>query len=186
MVARPPGPQISPEPVHEEPPLRHRLAHRGGLARCDTSRLLRVDLETTALSALPSTCFRATPLAAPPAPAPRQSLTWVLSAGGSVLKPGAPPSCSATRDRDVALTAERGAEARFSFQTFQARVEGASVIARHTSAELALTPAEEGWTGTLTLSARDECRGDTCQLACEVVLPLTATPVPLRLASAAR
>jgi hypothetical protein len=151
--------------------------------------LLRVDLETAALSALPSTCFRTPERALEGSPVSEQGLTWVLhdgEHGASLLEPGAPAFVLGDAGR-VALPQQlRGSEARFSFQDFQARLEGTSVITRHTSAELVLTPSEEGWTGTLTLSARDACRNGTCELACEVVLPFTARPVPLRLASAAR
>lgn len=155
----------------------------------DAPRLLRVDLDTAALSALPPTCFRA-PAAARAASASDPGLSWVLHAedeqGGSLLEPGATSFVLGDAGRVVLPQQLRGSDARFSFQSFQARIEGRSVIARHTAADIVLTSAEEGWTGTLTLSARDECRGDTCQLACEVVLPFTATPVPLHLASAAR
>jgi hypothetical protein len=145
--------------------------------------VLRVDLETAALSALPSTCFRTPERALEGSSASEQGLTWVLRDGGerglSMLELGAPSFVLGDAGRVTLPQQLRGSDARFSFQDFQARVEGTSVITRHTSAELLLTPGEEGWTGTLTLSAADECRGGTCQLACEVVLPFTATPVPL-------
>jgi hypothetical protein len=155
----------------------------------DAPRLLRVDLDTAALSALPPTCFRA-PASVPAAPASERDLLWVLRAederGGSRLEPGATSFVLGDAGRVVLPQQLSGSDARFSFQSFQARVEGTSVLARHTAADIVLTSSVEGWTGTLTLSARDECRGDTCQLACEVVLPFTARPVPLHLASAAR
>jgi len=155
----------------------------------DARHLLRVDLETAALSALPSTCFRTHERASEGSPASEQGLTWVLrdgERGSSMLEPGAPSFVLGDAGRVTLPQQLRGSDARFSFQDFQARLEGTSVITRHTSAEIVLTSGEEGWTGTLTLSARDACRGGTCQLACEVVLPFTARPVPLRLASAAR
>jgi hypothetical protein len=156
----------------------------------DARHLLRVDLETSALSALPSTCFRTPAGASEASPAAEQSLTWVLrddgERGSSMLEPGAPSFVLGDAGRVTLPQQLRGSDARFSFQDFQARVEGTRITTRHTSAEIVLTPAEEGWTGTLALSVRDECRGGTCQLACEVVLPFTARPVPLRLASAAR
>jgi hypothetical protein len=156
----------------------------------DTRQQLRVALDTEALSALPSTCFRTPERAPEGSPASEQGLTWVLrdegEHGSSMLELGAPSFVLGDAGRVSLPQQLRGSDARFSFQDFQARVEGTSVITRHTSAELVLTPSEEGWTGTLTLSARDTCRGDTCQLACEVVLPFTARPVPLRLASVVR
>jgi hypothetical protein len=103
-----------------------------------------------------------------------------------VLESGAPSFVLGDAGRVTLPQQLTGSDDRFSFQDFQARLEGTSVITRHTSAELVLTPGEEGWTGTLTLSVRDACRGGTCQLACEVMLPFTARPVPLHLASAAR
>jgi hypothetical protein len=152
----------------------------------EASRPLRVELDTAALSALPPTCFRTPATAQAAAPASEQGLTWVLHAGGSLLEPGGTFFVLGDAGK-VALPQQlRGSDARFSFQSFQARVVGTSVVARHTAADIVLTSAEEGWTGTLTLSARDECRDGTCQLACEVVLPFTATPMPLHLASAAR
>ena len=156
----------------------------------DARHLLRVDLETAALSALPSTCFRMPTRAPRAAPASEQGMTWVLredgERGSSMLESGAPSFVLGDAGRVTLPQQLSGSDARFSFQDFQARVEGTSVITRHTSAELVLTPNEGGWTGTLLLSARDECREGTCQLACEVMLPLTARPVPLQLASAAR
>jgi hypothetical protein len=150
----------------------------------DTRHLLRVDLETAALSALPSTCFRTPERALEGSPASEQGLTWVLrdegGRGSSMLDSGAPSFVLGDAGRVTLPQQLRGSDARFSFQDFQAWVEGTSVITRHTSAELVLIPDEEGWTGTLTLSARAECRGDTCRLACEVVLPFTARPVPLQ------
>jgi hypothetical protein len=149
----------------------------------DARHVLRVDLETAALPALPSTCFRA--------PArDSEGMTWVLSedgaSGSSLLESGAPSFELGDAGRVTLPQQLRGSAGRFSFQDFQARIEGTSVITRQASAELVLTPAGEGWTGTLTLSARAGCRDGACQLACEVVVPLTATPVPLQLASAAR
>lgn len=145
--------------------------------------LLRVDLETAALSALPSTCFRTPERALEGPPASEQGLTWVLrndgGGGSSMLEPGAPSFVLGDAGRVTLPRRLRGSDARFSFQDFQAWVEGTSVLTRRTSAEIVLTPGEEGWTGTLTLSAQSECSGGTCQLACEVVLPLTARPVPL-------
>jgi hypothetical protein len=156
----------------------------------DARHLLRVDLEAAALSALPSTCFRSSAMAPEASPAPEQSLTWVLrdgdESGSNVLESGASSFVLGDAGRVTLPQQLRGTDARFSFQDFQARVEGTSVITRHASAEIVLTPGLEGWTGTLTLSVRDECRGGTCQLACEVMLPFTARPVPLHLASAAR
>jgi hypothetical protein len=149
----------------------------------DARHVLRVDLDTEALSALPSTCFR-TPTKE------EQGMTWVLSddgaSGSSLLESGAPSFVLGAAGRVTLPQRLRGSDARFSFQDFQTRIEGTSVITRQASAELVLTPAGEGWTGTLTLSARAGCRDGVCQVACEVVLPLTATPVPLHLASAAR
>jgi hypothetical protein len=148
----------------------------------DARHLLRVDLDTAALSALPSTCFRM--------PVAEQGMTWVLSedgaSGSSLLESGAPSFVLGDAGQVTLPQRLSGSDARFSFQGFQARVEGTSVITRHTSAELVLTPGEETWTGTLTLSARAECRDGTCQRSCEVTLPFTATPIPLHLARAAR
>jgi hypothetical protein len=150
--------------------------------------LLRVNLDTAALSALPPTCFRE-PTRAPNAPASEQDFTWVLrdeQGGSSSLELGAPSFVLGDAGRVMLPQQLSGSDARFSFQSFQARVEGSSIITHHTGAELVLTPGEEHWTGTLTLSARDGCRGGTCQLTCEVTLPFTATPMPLSLARAAR
>jgi len=150
----------------------------------DAPHLLRVDLEPAALSALPSTCSRT------PTMTSEQGMTWVLredgASGASLLESGGPSFVLGDAGPVTLPQQLRGSDARFSFQDFQARVEGTSVITRHTSAELVLTPAEQGWTGTLTLSARAECRDGTCQHACEVVVPFTATPVPLHLAHASR
>lgn len=150
----------------------------------DTRNLLRVDLETAALSALPATCARAPVLAS------EQRLTWVLredgASGASLLDSGAPSFELGDAGRVTLPGQLRGGDARFSFQDFQARVEGGGVLTRHTSAELVLTQGEEAWTGTLTLSARAECRDGACRHTCEVTLPFTATPVPLHLAHAAR
>ncbi|HEX8818957.1 MAG TPA: hypothetical protein VF794_03455 [Archangium sp.] len=156
----------------------------------DTRQQLRVDLESAALSALPSSCFRTPAMTPKAAPASERSSTWVLhedgERGSSVLEAGAPSFVLG--DAGWVTLPERlsGAGGHFSFQGFEARLEGTSVITRHTWAELVLTPGEESWTGTLTLSARDGCRGGACRVACEVVLPFTATPFPLHLASAAR
>jgi hypothetical protein len=149
----------------------------------DSRHVLRVDLETETLSAQPSTCFRMPT-------SDEQGMTWVLSDdganGASLLDSGAPSFVLGDAGRVTLPQRLRGADGLFSFQDFQARIEGTSVITRQTSAELVLTPAGEGWTGTLTLSARAECRDGVCQVACEVVVPFTATPVPLHLAHAAR
>lgn len=154
----------------------------------DAPHPMHVELDTAALSALPPTCFR-TPAAASPSPGPEQGLSWVLrtEAGGqSVLELGAPSFVLGDAGKVTLPQQLLGSDARFSFQTFQARVEGASVLTRQTAAEVVLTPGEEVWTGTLTLSARDGCRGSTCQLTCEVTLPFTATPVQFHLARAER
>jgi hypothetical protein len=149
----------------------------------DARHLLRVELETEALSAQASTCF--------PTPArDEQGMTWVLSDeganGASLLESDAPSFVLGDAGRVTLPQRLRGTDGLFSFQDFQARIEGTSVITRQTSAELVLTPAGEGWTGTLTLSARAECRDGVCEVACEVVVPFTATAVPLHLARAAR
>jgi hypothetical protein len=148
----------------------------------DTRHLLRVDLETAALSARPATCA--------PALTSEQRLTWVLredgASGSSLLDSGAPSFALGDAGRVTLPGQLRGGDARFSFQDFQARVEGGSILTRHTSAELVLTRGEQAWTGTLTLSARAECRDGACRYTCEVTLPFTATPVPLHLAHAAR
>jgi len=154
----------------------------------DASQVLHVELDTSALSALPPTCFR-TPAVASPAPGLEQGLTWVLRSdegGQSMLELEAPSFVLGDAGRVTLPQQLPGSDARFSFQSFQAHVEGASVVARQTAAEVVLTPGREVWTGTLTLSARDGCRGGTCQLTCEVVLPFTATPARLHLARAER
>jgi hypothetical protein len=155
----------------------------------DAPRLLRVELDTSGLATLPPTCFR-TPATVPARAPASEHLGWVLRAGdergGSLLELGGTSFVLGDAGPVVLPQQLHGSDARFSFQSFQARVQGASLLTRHTAADLVLTSREEGWTGTLTLSARDECRAGTCQLVCEVVLPFTATPVPLHLASAAR
>ncbi|QRK10450.1 hypothetical protein JQX13_10345 [Archangium violaceum] len=153
-----------------------------------SSHLLRVALDTAALSALPPSCFRE-PTKASHAPAPEQDFTWVLrdgQGGSSTLESGAPSFTLGDAGRVSLPQQLLGSDARYSLQSFQARVEGSSIITHHTTIEIELMPGEERWTGTLTLSARDECRGGTCQLTCEVKLPFTARPVPLSLARAAR
>ncbi len=150
--------------------------------------LLRVELDTSILSALPPTCFRQ-PAAARHAPASGQDFTWMLhdtQEGSSVLDSGAPTFVLGDAGRVTLPLQLSGSDARFVFQSFQARVKGLSVTTHHTGAEIVLTPGEERWTGTLTLTARDECRGGKCQLTCEVILPFTATPVPISLARAER
>ncbi|WNG35514.1 hypothetical protein F0U60_18955 [Archangium minus] len=153
-----------------------------------SSHLLRVELDTAALSALPPTCFR-DPTKASYAPASEQDFTWVLrdgQGGSSTLEAGAPSFILGDAGRVTLPQQLSGSDARYSLQSFQARVEGSSIITHHTSIEIELMPGVERWTGTLTLSARDECRSGTCQLTCEVKLPFTAMPVPLSLARAAR